>query len=194
MILCERNDSDKIAYRLRFVYFTWFTIRFRVSHSFAMEYEKSVERDRKKNSRQILSYALIDVIWFPPPHSTLIPVRHRSFRRLASFQMSIYFIYLCICGFKINTIKSNWRQHDNGVAFFASAFFFLSFFRRSTTLSFVWQYSTPTKWHFAAHMGQLMRDTIDSFGRAAGCSELWPQCPFSSQILMQLNSKKQYRT
>ncbi|XP_031623398.1 uncharacterized protein LOC116340836 [Contarinia nasturtii] len=60
---------------------------------------------------------------------------------------------------------------------------------RSTTLSFVWQYSTPTKWHFAAHMGQLMRDTIDSFGRAAGCSELWPQCPFNSATLLQLNKK-----
>lgn len=63
------------------------------------------------------------------------------------------------------------------------------FFYRSTTLSFVWQYSTPTKWHFAAHMGQLMRDTIDTFGRATGCSELWPQCPFSSQILLQLSKK-----
>lgn len=63
------------------------------------------------------------------------------------------------------------------------------FFHRSTTLSFVWQYSTPTKWHFAAHMGQLMRDTIDSFGRATGCSELWPQCPFNSATLLQLNKK-----
>lgn len=69
-------------------------------------------------------------------------------------------------------------------------FVFIFRFYRSTTLSFVWQYSTPTKWHFAAHMGQLMRDTIDTFGRATGCSELWPQCPFSSAALLQLNKKE----
>lgn len=60
---------------------------------------------------------------------------------------------------------------------------------RSTTVSFIWQFSTPTKWHFAAHMGQLMRDTIDTFGRATGCSELWPQCPLTSAALMNLNAK-----
>lgn len=73
------------------------------------------------------------------------------------------------------------------ISYFSWIFIFIP--RRSTTLSFVWQYSTPTKWHFAAHMGQLMRDTIDSFGRATGCSELWPQCPFNAATLLQINKK-----
>lgn len=91
---------------------------------------------------------------------------------LRSFQDSLHINIIMFQNLNINLLYS---------------FFFSSY--RSTTLSFVWQYSSPTKWHFAAHMGQLMRDTIDSFGRSTGCSELWPQCPFNSVTLLQLNKK-----
>lgn len=59
---------------------------------------------------------------------------------------------------------------------------------RSTTLSLAMAI-TPTRWHFAAHMGQLLRYTGDSMTGPTGCSQLWPKCPFSSQKLMRLSSK-----
>lgn len=59
---------------------------------------------------------------------------------------------------------------------------------RSTTLTLAMAI-TPTRWHFAAHMGQLLRYTGDSLTGPTGCSQLWPQCPFSSQKLMRLSSK-----
>jgi len=57
---------------------------------------------------------------------------------------------------------------------------------KSTTLSLVWHHYAPTRWHFAAHMGQLMRDSVDSMGGPMGCAELWPQCPFSTKALLQI--------
>lgn len=47
----------------------------------------------------------------------------------------------------------------------------------------------PTRWHFAAHMGQLLRHSGDSLTTAGGCSQLWPQCPYSTQKLMKLSGK-----
>ncbi|XP_055696743.1 uncharacterized protein LOC129797897 [Phlebotomus papatasi] len=58
---------------------------------------------------------------------------------------------------------------------------------KSTTLTLAMAVA-PTRWHFAAHMGQLLRSG-DSLSGTIGCSQLWPQCPFSSQKLMQLSSK-----
>lgn len=58
----------------------------------------------------------------------------------------------------------------------------------STTLSSSW-YAAPSKWHYASHMGQLMRYTGDSMSGPIGCSQLWPQCPFSSKRLLQLSTK-----
>ncbi|XP_055696571.1 uncharacterized protein LOC129797757 [Lutzomyia longipalpis] len=58
---------------------------------------------------------------------------------------------------------------------------------KSTTLTLAMAVA-PTRWHFAAHMGQLLRSG-DSLSGTIGCSQLWPNCPFSSQKLMQLSSK-----
>ncbi|KAJ6635271.1 hypothetical protein Bhyg_13856 [Pseudolycoriella hygida] len=57
-----------------------------------------------------------------------------------------------------------------------------------TTLSTSW-YASPSKWHYASHMGQLMRYTGDAMNGPMGCSQLWPQCPFSSKRLLQLSAK-----
>lgn len=64
--------------------------------------------------------------------------------------------------------------------------FFSNF--RSTTLSLAMAV-TPTRWHFAAHMGQLLRYTGDTLFGPTGCSELWPTCPYSSKKLLHLSSK-----
>ncbi|XP_055626081.1 uncharacterized protein LOC129768442 [Toxorhynchites rutilus septentrionalis] len=58
---------------------------------------------------------------------------------------------------------------------------------RSTTLSLTMAVS-PTKWHFAAHMGQLLRDAGDSLITPMGCSHLWPSCPYSSKKLLKLTN------
>ncbi|GAB0095672.1 uncharacterized protein DMENIID0001_110770 [Sergentomyia squamirostris] len=58
---------------------------------------------------------------------------------------------------------------------------------KSTTLTLAMAVA-PTRWHFAAHMGQLLR-TGDAMAGTIGCSHLWPQCPFSAQKLLQLSSK-----
>lgn len=59
---------------------------------------------------------------------------------------------------------------------------------RSTTMSLAMN-SPPTKWHFAAHMGELMRYSGDSLSGPIGCANLWPECPFSSKKLMKLTYK-----
>uniref|UniRef100_A0A182JBQ0 Ketoreductase domain-containing protein n=2 Tax=Anopheles atroparvus TaxID=41427 RepID=A0A182JBQ0_ANOAO len=58
---------------------------------------------------------------------------------------------------------------------------------RSTTLSLTMAVS-PTKWHFAAHMGQLLRDAGDTLVTPIGCSHLWPSCPYSSKKLLKLTN------
>ncbi|KAH8411103.1 hypothetical protein KR222_003446 [Zaprionus bogoriensis] len=47
----------------------------------------------------------------------------------------------------------------------------------------------PSKWYFAAHMGELMRHTGDSLSGPMGCANLWPNCPISSKKLMKLSYK-----
>lgn len=49
--------------------------------------------------------------------------------------------------------------------------------------------ATPTKWHFAAHMGQLLRSGGESLVSVTGCAQLWPNCPFSTSKLMQMSGK-----
>ncbi|XP_058461413.1 uncharacterized protein LOC131436611 isoform X1 [Malaya genurostris] len=71
----------------------------------------------------------------------------------------------------------------------------LGFFSRagsSTTLSLTMAVS-PTKWHFAAHMGQLLRDAGDSLVTPMGCSHLWPSCPYSSKKLLKLSNVVQLK-
>ncbi|XP_058834786.1 uncharacterized protein LOC131691985 [Topomyia yanbarensis] len=63
---------------------------------------------------------------------------------------------------------------------------------RSTTLSLTMAVS-PTKWHFAAHMGQLLRDAGDSLVTPMGCSHLWPSCPYSSKKLLKLSNVVQLK-
>lgn len=63
---------------------------------------------------------------------------------------------------------------------------------RSTTLSLTMAVS-PTKWHFAAHMGQLLRDAGDSLVTPMGCSHLWPSCPYSSKKLLKLTNVVQLK-
>ncbi|KAH8328438.1 hypothetical protein KR067_009260 [Drosophila pandora] len=47
----------------------------------------------------------------------------------------------------------------------------------------------PSKWYFAAHMGELMRHTSDNLSGPMGCANLWPNCPISSKKLMKLSYK-----
>ncbi|XP_068149651.1 uncharacterized protein geko [Drosophila tropicalis] len=47
----------------------------------------------------------------------------------------------------------------------------------------------PSKWYFAAHMGELMRYTGDNLSGPMGCANLWPNCPISSKKLMKLSYK-----
>ncbi|XP_030372504.1 uncharacterized protein LOC115622636 [Scaptodrosophila lebanonensis] len=47
----------------------------------------------------------------------------------------------------------------------------------------------PSKWYFAAHMGELMRFTGDGLSGPMGCANLWPNCPISSKKLMKLSYK-----
>ncbi|KAH8368619.1 hypothetical protein KR084_001675 [Drosophila pseudotakahashii] len=47
----------------------------------------------------------------------------------------------------------------------------------------------PSKWYFAAHMGELMRHTGDNLSGPMGCANLWPNCPISSKKLMKLSYK-----
>ncbi|XP_060655813.1 uncharacterized protein LOC132791049 isoform X1 [Drosophila nasuta] len=47
----------------------------------------------------------------------------------------------------------------------------------------------PSKWYFAAHMGELMRHTADNLHGPMGCANLWPNCPISSKKLMKLSYK-----
>ncbi|XP_063708976.1 uncharacterized protein LOC134837524 [Culicoides brevitarsis] len=61
---------------------------------------------------------------------------------------------------------------------------------KSTTMSLSVALS-PTRWHFAAHMGQLLRTTDDI--APIGCSQLWPTCPFSSKKLLSISSKFSFR-
>ncbi|XP_049545433.1 uncharacterized protein LOC125957068 [Anopheles darlingi] len=63
---------------------------------------------------------------------------------------------------------------------------------RSTTLSLTMAMS-PTKWHFAAHMGQLLRDAGDALVTPIGCSHLWPSCPYSSKKLLKLTNVVQLK-
>ncbi|CAD7082770.1 unnamed protein product [Hermetia illucens] len=59
---------------------------------------------------------------------------------------------------------------------------------KSTTMSLTMN-GPPTKWHFAAHMGELMKYTGDANSGPIGCASLWSQCPFSSKKLMKLTYK-----
>lgn len=47
----------------------------------------------------------------------------------------------------------------------------------------------PSKWYFAAHMGELLRHTGDNMSGPMGCANLWPNCPISSKKLMKLSYK-----
>lgn len=47
----------------------------------------------------------------------------------------------------------------------------------------------PSKWYFAAHMGELMRHTGDNLNGPMACANLWPNCPISSKKLMKLSYK-----
>lgn len=47
----------------------------------------------------------------------------------------------------------------------------------------------PTRWHFAAHMGQLLRHPGDAMGAPIGCSQLFVKCPYSSQKLLSLSGR-----
>ncbi|KAH8373445.1 hypothetical protein KR009_007293 [Drosophila setifemur] len=47
----------------------------------------------------------------------------------------------------------------------------------------------PSKWYFAAHMGELMRHTGDNLSGPMGCANLWPNCPISSKKLLKLSYK-----
>ncbi|KAL7732941.1 hypothetical protein ACLKA6_002755 [Drosophila palustris] len=47
----------------------------------------------------------------------------------------------------------------------------------------------PSKWYFAAHMGELMRHTSDNLNGPMACANLWPNCPISSKKLMKLSYK-----
>ncbi|KAH8286945.1 hypothetical protein KR018_011382 [Drosophila ironensis] len=59
---------------------------------------------------------------------------------------------------------------------------------RSPTMP--WMMNTPpSKWYFAAHMGELMRHTGDNLSGPMGCANLWPNCPISSKKLMKLSYK-----
>lgn len=106
--------------------------------------------------------------------------------------MFIHFIFLAY-GFSIISINGFFSAcsitfHNGSVCWWYNSMK-CCVIRRSTTLSLVWHHSSPTRWHFAAHMGQLMRDSVDAFGGPMGCAELWPQCPFSSQLLLQLSKR-----
>ncbi|XP_018786027.1 PREDICTED: uncharacterized protein LOC108967200 [Bactrocera latifrons] len=59
---------------------------------------------------------------------------------------------------------------------------------RSSTMSLAMN-SAPSKWHFAAHMGELLRYTGDDNSGPMGCANLWPNCPISSKKLMKLSHK-----
>ncbi|XP_037939170.1 uncharacterized protein LOC119672239 [Teleopsis dalmanni] len=59
---------------------------------------------------------------------------------------------------------------------------------RSSTMSLTMN-GAPSKWHFAAHMGELLRYTGDNLSGPMGCANLWPNCPISSKKLMQLSYK-----
>lgn len=93
--LCERNDSGKIAYnRLRFVYFTWFTIRFRMSHSRSNGIRKKVERDWniKEQTNTFLCFNWRDFISTSPPHSCPCAITRFADCLLPAFEyiLSIY--------------------------------------------------------------------------------------------------------
>ncbi|KAL5293049.1 hypothetical protein ACFFRR_011675 [Megaselia abdita] len=48
----------------------------------------------------------------------------------------------------------------------------------------------PNKYYFAAHMGELLKYTGEVIGGpASGCSNLWPNCPISSDKLDKLSYK-----
>ncbi|XP_005180527.1 uncharacterized protein LOC131801502 [Musca domestica] len=59
---------------------------------------------------------------------------------------------------------------------------------RSSSMSLAMN-GSPSKWHFAAHMGELLRYTGDSLSGPMGCANLWPNCPISSKKLMKLSYK-----
>jgi len=59
---------------------------------------------------------------------------------------------------------------------------------RSSTMSLAMN-GAPSKWHFAAHMGELLRYTGDDNSGPMGCANLWPNCPISSKKLMKLSYK-----
>uniref|UniRef100_A0A1B0G5T8 Uncharacterized protein n=1 Tax=Glossina morsitans morsitans TaxID=37546 RepID=A0A1B0G5T8_GLOMM len=62
---------------------------------------------------------------------------------------------------------------------------------RSSSLSFPMK-GSPSKWHFAAHMGELLRHTGDENSGPMGCANLWPNCPISSKKLMRLSYKVKF--
>ncbi|XP_065360213.1 uncharacterized protein geko [Calliphora vicina] len=59
---------------------------------------------------------------------------------------------------------------------------------RSSSMSLAMN-GAPSKWHFAAHMGELLRYTGDELSGPMGCANLWPNCPISSKKLMKLSYK-----
>ncbi|XP_075161755.1 geko [Haematobia irritans] len=59
---------------------------------------------------------------------------------------------------------------------------------RSSSMSLAMN-GAPSKWHFAAHMGELLRYTGDNLSGPMGCANLWPNCPISSKKLMKLSYK-----
>ncbi|XP_002042565.2 uncharacterized protein LOC6618292 [Drosophila sechellia] len=59
---------------------------------------------------------------------------------------------------------------------------------RSPTMPWIMN-MPPSKWYFAAHMGELMRHTGDNLSGPMGCANLWPNCPISSKKLMKLSYK-----
>jgi len=49
--------------------------------------------------------------------------------------------------------------------------------------------ATPSKYSFAAHMGQLMRGLEGS----QGCHNLYPECPFSNQDVLQIAKRINFK-
>ena len=59
----------------------------------------------------------------------------------------------------------------------------MDFFSRSATLS-----GFPSKYSFAAHMGQLVRGV-----EGQGCHNFYPGCPFSNQDVMQIAKRINFK-
>ena len=46
----------------------------------------------------------------------------------------------------------------------------------------------PSKYNFAAHMGQLVRGV-----EGHGCHQFYPECPFSNQMLMEIAKRINFK-